>query len=209
MNFHEDKFPQMENAVALFCLTFFHYNITEVFSTGAAVQYHSWCENCMGLFWPFLQISGENSVLVKSQCVSFIHPCIQCSVSRQTSVPICQWKHSAVSGLLIGSLCPLCPSCLSCWGLRRFTQNRNYSNCSFVFIVVECGLSPFLTENLAANLFSSTLPEIEIDDLEPALKQHFARGGMLYVHLPTSSICGAGWSEKEWHGDTGVSEGNK
>jgi len=50
MNFHEDKFPQMENAVALFCLTFFHYNITEVFSTGAAVQYHSWCENCMGLF---------------------------------------------------------------------------------------------------------------------------------------------------------------
>lgn len=74
--------------------------------------------------------------------------------------------------------------------------------------MVEHGLSSFFTENLAANQFSSTLPESEIEDLEPAFKEHFARGEMMYVHL-TNSICGAEWSKKEWHGDMGMSEGNK
>lgn len=76
-------------------------------------------------------------------------------------------------------------------------------------MMVEHDLSSFLAENLAANLFSSTLPESEIEDVEPAFKEHFARGGMMCVHLLTSSICGAEWSKKEWRGDTGVSEGNK
>lgn len=49
----------------------------------------------------------------------------------------------------------------------------------------------FCTKNLVVNQFSSVFPEGGVEDLELAFQDHFARGGMMYIHLLTSSICGA------------------